>query len=104
VAATRTVQACGLTMWVQREKIRSGPWTGGMIRGRAADDSELFEFTIQPFVAGGFTLTIRYRGACHHNITGAGVWPTVSRAKEIAEECAARLLRGAGVTWSGTPG
>ena len=70
-----------------------------MITGRAADDIELFEFTIQPFVAGGFTLSIRYSGDCHHNITGAGVWPTVARAREIAEETAARLLRGAAVTW-----
>lgn len=43
-----------------------------IVRGKAADDSELFEFTIEPFVSGGFRLDIRYSGDCHHNTTGAG--------------------------------
>jgi hypothetical protein len=67
--------------------------------GRASDDRELFEFTIEPFVSGGFMLSIRYSGDCHHNITGAGVWPTVDKAKQIAEATAKRLLHGAAVTW-----
>ncbi len=71
-----------------------------LVRGRARDSSELFEFTIEPFVSGGYKLSIRYSGDCHHNITGAGVWPTIERAKEIAEETAKRLLHGAKVSWN----
>jgi hypothetical protein len=74
-----------------------------MITGRATDDGELFGFTIAPFVVDGFSLTIQYSGDCHHNITGAGVWPTIERAKEIAQEAATRLLHGATVTWSDDP-
>jgi hypothetical protein len=70
-----------------------------LVTGSARDSSELFEFTIERFVAGGFTLSIKYSGDCHHNIRGAGVWPTVDKAKEIAAETAKRLLHGASVTW-----
>jgi hypothetical protein len=71
-----------------------------MITGRASDGKETFQFTIRPFVTGGFVLDIRYTGDCHENITGAGIWPTVERAKRVAEESATRLLHGASVTWS----
>jgi len=59
-------------------------------RGKASDHAELFEFTIKPFVGGGFRLDIRYSGDCHHNITGGGVWPTVQKAQSVAEETARR--------------
>lgn len=70
-----------------------------MIIGRAKDEKEVFEFTIAPFVTTGFLLTIKYSGDCHHKITGAGVWPTIEKAKQIAQETATRLLRGAIVSW-----
>jgi hypothetical protein len=70
-----------------------------LTRGSARDSSELFEFTIEHFVTGGFMLSIKYSGDCHHNITRAGVWPTVDKAKEIAGETAKRLLHGATVAW-----
>jgi len=70
-----------------------------LVTGSARDTDELFEFTIEPFVSGGFMLSIRYSGGCHHNITGAGVWPTIDKAKEIAAETAQRLLHGAAVMW-----
>ncbi|PYT62390.1 MAG: hypothetical protein DMG46_00990 [Acidobacteria bacterium] len=70
-----------------------------IVRGRARDHSELFEFTVEPFVSGGFRLDIHYSGDCHHNITGAGIWPTVQKAQQVAEETARRLLHGAIVTW-----
>jgi hypothetical protein len=70
-----------------------------VIKGQASDDRETFEFTIEPFVSGGFRLNIRYSGDGSSNITGAGVWPTVEKAKQVAEETAQRLLRGAAVTW-----
>ena len=72
-----------------------------MIKGQASDDHETFEFTIEPFVSGGFRLDIRYSGDGRSNITGAGIWPTVEKAKQIAEETAQRLLHGATVTWQG---
>lgn len=71
-----------------------------LVKGTARDKSELFEFTIERFVSGGFMLSIKYSGDCHHNITGAGVWPTIGKAKEIATETAGRLLHGATVTWN----
>jgi len=70
-----------------------------LAKGTAHDSTELFEFTIERFVSGGFMLSIKYSGDCHHNITGAGVWPTIDKAKEIAAETANRLLHGATVTW-----
>jgi hypothetical protein len=56
--------------------------------GRARDNREPFEFTVEPFVTGGFLLSIRYSGDGTANITGAGVWPTAEKAKQIAEETA----------------
>ena len=72
---------------------------GNVITGQASDDRERFEFTIEPFVSGGFVLGIRYSGDRISNITGAGVWPTVEKAKQIAEKTARRLLHGATVAW-----
>jgi hypothetical protein len=69
------------------------------MKGQAADEREVFEFTVEPFVTGGFMLSVRYSGDGVTNITGAGVWPTVEKAKNVAEESASRLLHGAKVTW-----
>jgi len=69
-----------------------------IVRGKASDHSELFEFWIEP-LGGGFRLDIRYSGDCHHNITGAGILPTVQKAQSVAEETARRLLHGAPVNW-----
>jgi hypothetical protein len=72
-----------------------------MIRGHANDHKEKFEFTIEPFVIRdqGFLLMIDYRGDGRSGGTGAGVWPTVEKAKQIAEQTAAKLLHGATITW-----
>lgn len=70
-----------------------------MIKGEARDDRELFEFTIEPFVTTGFLLTIRYSGDGRENITGAGVWPSIEKAKEIAQATATKLLHGAIISW-----
>jgi hypothetical protein len=70
------------------------------LTGTAKDERETFEFSIEPFVTGGFRLDIRYHGDCHQNVTGAGIWPTVEKAQEIAHEIANRLLHGAQVIWS----
>jgi hypothetical protein len=71
-----------------------------VIKGHAKDDKELFEFTIEPFVRPGFLLTVRSSGDCHYLFSGAGVWPSVEKAKEIAQETATRLLHGAIVSWT----
>jgi hypothetical protein len=70
-----------------------------VITGEAKDERELFEFKIQPIVTSGFLLTIHYSGDCCHNVTGAGIWPTVEKAKQIAQETATKLLHGAIVSW-----
>ncbi len=70
-----------------------------MMKGEAREHSELFQFTIEPLVNGGFMLSIQCSGDCHHNITGAGVWPNLEKAKQIAQETASRLLHGASVVW-----
>jgi hypothetical protein len=72
-----------------------------MIKGEARDDRELFEFTIEPFVTTGFLLTIRYSGDGRENVTGAGVWPSIEKAKEIAQATATKLLHGAIISWQG---
>lgn len=70
-----------------------------MIKGEARDERELFEFTIEPFVKTGFLLSIRYSGDGDHNITGAGVWPSVEEAKAIVQDTATKLLHGAVISW-----
>jgi hypothetical protein len=70
-----------------------------MVRGEAKDSREKFEFTVSPFVTGGFLLTIRYSGDGASNVTGAGVWSTIEKAKQIAEQIAQKLLHEAMVTW-----
>jgi hypothetical protein len=70
-----------------------------IVRGQAADSKETFTFTIEPFVSGGFRLDIQYSGDCHHNITGSGIWPSIEKAKEIAERAADHLLHGAAIKW-----
>ncbi len=72
-----------------------------IVTGKAQDDRETFVFTVEPFVSGGFLLSIRYAGDGESNVTGAGVWPSVEKAKQIAEETAGRLLHGAVVNWQG---
>jgi hypothetical protein len=70
-----------------------------LITGKASDQNETFEFEIEPFVRSGFLLTIRYSGDGRENVTGAGVWPTIEKAKQVAQETATKLLHGAIVSW-----
>jgi hypothetical protein len=70
-----------------------------VITGEAKDDRELFQFTIEPFVTTGFLLTIRFSGDGRSNVTGAGVWPTIEKAKQVAQETATKLLHGAIISW-----
>ena len=66
--------------------------------GIATGNGETFTFTISA-VPTGFRLENRYSSGCHENVTGAGIWPTVEKAREIAEVTARHLLGGAVVTW-----
>lgn len=70
-----------------------------LARGIARDEREQFEFIIEPFVSGGFVLSIRFSGDGRCNTTGAGVWTSIEKAKEIAAQTANRLLHGAEITW-----
>jgi len=69
--------------------------------GHATDQKETFKFTIEPFLKreNEFLLSIHYSGDGRSNTTGAGVWPTIEKAKQIAEQSAQKLLNGAVVTW-----
>jgi hypothetical protein len=70
-----------------------------ILRGYAVDADETFAFTIEPFVTGGFTPYISFSGDGRKNTTGAGIWPTIEKAKEIAQATATRLLHGAIIAW-----
>lgn len=80
-------------------RLRAEAGKSDVIKGEARDDRELFEFTITPFVSTGFLLTIRFSGDGRENITGAGVWPSVEKAKEIAQATATKLLHGSIIVW-----
>ena len=69
-----------------------------LITGEASDGRERFEFKIEPYLRPGFLLTISFSGDGRSNVTGGGVWPTVEKAKQIAEETASRLLHGSKVS------
>lgn len=71
-----------------------------MITGQAKDDRELFEFTIELSGTSGYKLTIRYSGDGDHNLVGGGMWPSIEKAKEVAQATAAKLLHGAVVSWN----
>ena len=70
-----------------------------VVRGNASDAREAFVFDVCRHAAGGFILYIEYSGDKRDGVTGAGIWPTIEKAKEIAQETASRLLTGAIVTW-----
>jgi len=87
--------------WLARGRPNSG--RNLIATGEANDEKEVFEFTVEPFVSGGFLLSIRYHGDCCQNVTGGGVWPTVEKAKQIAQESATKLLHGATISWKDHP-
>jgi hypothetical protein len=66
--------------------------------GSASSVDETFEFTISAFDATRFRLDISYRSTARSGTNGAGLWPTVDKAKEVAETIAQKQL-GASVNW-----
>ena len=71
-----------------------------LLTGEAHDGNERFNFAIKRFVTGGFLLEISYISDKGHGINGAGVWPSIEKAKEIAQETAAKLLHDASISWN----
>jgi hypothetical protein len=72
---------------------------GMAIKGEAKDDKQVFEFFIEPCALGGFLLSIRY--SPRYVLAALGVWPSVEKAKEIAQANATKLLHGAEIKWLG---
>jgi len=70
-----------------------------ILKGTARDQKETFDFEISPSGESSFALFISFHGNCCRNVTGAGVWPSLEKAKQIAEQTANELLHGAVITW-----
>jgi hypothetical protein len=62
-----------------------------LITGHAESGSEAFDFQVGPW-SGGIGLMMRHTGYADPQSTGAGIWPSVEKAKEIADQTAKRLL------------
>jgi len=67
--------------------------------GEADDGEERFDFAVKHFVTGGFLLEISLSGDKGRGINGAGVWPSIEKAKEIAQQTATKLLHNAIISW-----
>ena len=70
-----------------------------LLTGEAHHGEEKFFFEISRFDGRGFLLNITYNGHGWRGHNGAGVWPSIERAKEIAQQTAAKLLNNAQVSW-----
>ena len=70
-----------------------------IVHGKAADTENTIAFSIQPHATGGYILYVQFSGAGAGEGSDARVWPTISKAKEIAEATARRLLKGVYVSW-----
>ena len=68
--------------------------------GKAFGNNETFEFTITAVTKGEFRLDIRYSGDGEHNVTGAGIWPSIQKAQEVAATIAQKRLSGATIAWT----
>jgi hypothetical protein len=62
-----------------------------LLTGRAEWQSEAFDFHIGEW-CDGIGLMVRHTGYGEPRETGAGIWPTVEKAKEIADQIVKRLL------------
>jgi hypothetical protein len=59
--------------------------------GHAKWGTEEFEFKIGPW-ADGIGLIMRHTGYSAPRETGAGIWPSIEKAQEIADQTVKRLL------------
>jgi hypothetical protein len=73
-----------------------------LLTGRAKWKSEAFDFKIGERI-GGIGLMMRHTGSDEPKETGAGIWPTIDKAKEIADQTVKRLLDpGCHIVWTDT--
>jgi len=71
-----------------------------LMKGHAEWGGEAFDFRIGPW-SRGIGLVMRHTGYGSPKETGAGIWPTVEKAQEIADQTVKRLLnQGCRVTWT----
>jgi hypothetical protein len=71
-----------------------------LMTGHAEWGAEAFDFEIGPW-SHGMGLMIRHTGYGPPKETGAGIWPTMEKAQEIADQTVRRLLNpNCTVMWS----
>jgi hypothetical protein len=62
-----------------------------LLTGHAVWKSEAFDFEIGEW-GNGIGLTMRHTGYGEPKLTGGGIWTSVEKAKEIADQTVRRLL------------
>jgi hypothetical protein len=62
-----------------------------LMTGHAESQSGTFDFKVGEW-AGGIGLMMRDTGAGDSAFNGAGIWPTVEKAQQIADQTAKRLV------------
>jgi hypothetical protein len=68
--------------------------------GHASWGTEAFEFKIGEW-CDGIGLMMRHTGYGSPRESGAGIWPDIDKAKQVAEETVKRLLNpGCSITWT----
>lgn len=71
-----------------------------LVTGRAEWGAEAFEFKIGPW-AGDIGLIMRHTGNSAPSETGAGIWPSIEKAQQIADQTVKRLLDpSCSIVWS----
>ena len=77
--------------------------TETLITGHAEQGEESFDFKIGPW-SGGIGLMIRRTGNGTSTETGAGIWPSVEKAKDIAAQVVSRAFgTDCCVVWTSVP-
>jgi hypothetical protein len=70
-----------------------------LMTGCAEWGHEAFEFKIGPW-RDGIGLMMRHSGYGEPKETGAGIWPTVEKAQEVADQTVKKLLNpGCSIVW-----
>jgi hypothetical protein len=62
-----------------------------LMTGHAETQTGAFDFKVGNW-SGGIGLMVRDSGAGDEAFNGAGIWPTVEKAKQIADQTVKRLL------------
>ena len=75
-----------------------------LITGRAERQSEIFDFEVGPW-CDGIGLMVRDTGAGDKAFNGAGIWPSIEKARSVAAEIAKRALGpDCEIVWREAPG